>query len=100
MSFVRRLFLVFILFILVGAMVAGGASSVTSAQADQRAALAVISGKVKDVKGAGVKGAVVTVEGQKVKATTAANGSFKLTGVNPGSAYLYVKTPSASVFGR
>ena len=38
----------------------------------------------------------MTVEGQKVKATTAANGSFKLTGVTPGSVYLYVKTPSAA----
>ncbi len=38
-----------------------------SAQSDQRAGLAVISGKVKDVKGAGVKGATVTVEGQKVE---------------------------------
>ena len=92
----KRMFFVFILLILVGAVVAGGTSSVMSAQSDQRAGLAVISGKVKDVKGAGVKGAIVTVEGQNAKATTAANGSFKLTGVAPGSVYLYVKTPSAA----
>ena len=42
----------------------------------------------------GVLGATVTVEGQKAKAVTASNGSFRLTGVNPGSVYLYVKTPS------
>ena len=92
----KRLFLVFMLCIMAGAVVAVGTSSVMSAQSDQRAGFAVISGTVKDVKGAGVKGATVTVEGQKVKATTAANGSFKLTGVNPGSVYLYVKTPSAA----
>ena len=96
MSFLRRMFFVFLLLMLVGALGAVDTSSVMSAQSDQRTGLAVISGKVKDVKGAGVKGAVVTVEGQKAKATTAANGSFKLTGVAPGSAYLYVKTPSAA----
>lgn len=92
----RRLFLVFMFLILAGAVVAVGTSSVMSAQSDQRAGFAVISGTVKDVKGVGVKGAIVSVEGQNVKATTAANGSFKLTGVNPGSVYLYVKTPSAA----
>jgi hypothetical protein len=88
------MFLVFVLLILVGAVVAGGMSSMTLAQADQRAALAAISGKVKDVKGVGVKGATVTVEGQSVKATTDSSGSFKLTGVAPGLVYLDVKTPS------
>lgn len=92
--FMKRMSFVFMLLILVGALVTGGASSVMSAQPDKGAGLASISGTVKDVKGSGVKGATVTVEGQKAKATTASNGSFKLTGVNPGSAYLYVKTPS------
>ena len=79
----KRLFFGFILLILLSVLVAGGTSSVMSAQSDQRTGLAVISGKVKDVKGSGVKGATVTVEGQNAKATTAANGSFKLSGVNP-----------------
>jgi len=83
----------FILLLLAGAMIAFGASSAMSAQGSGAAS---ISGTVKDVKGAGVKGATVTVEGQKAKATTAANGSFKITGVTPGSAFLYVKTPSAN----
>jgi hypothetical protein len=76
--------------------IAGGTSSAVSAQLDQRAGLAVISGKVKDVNGSGVKGAAVTVEGQNAKATTAANGSFRLAAVNPGSVYLYVTAPSAA----
>jgi len=46
----------FMLLILVGAVGAVSTSSVMSAQSDQRAGLATISGKVKDVKGAGVKG--------------------------------------------
>lgn len=83
----------FMTLVLAGAVIIGGTLPTISAQA---AGLASISGTVKDVKGAGVKGAIVTVEGQKTKATTAANGSFKLTGINPGSAYLYVKTPSAA----
>jgi len=92
----KRLLLVFMLLILAGVVVAGGTSSVTLAQAAQRAGLATISGNVKDVKGVGVKGATVTVEGQSAKATTDSSGSFKLTGVAPGAVYLYVKTPSAA----
>ena len=92
----KRMFFVFMLLILVGALVTGGTTSVMSAQSAQTAGIASISGKVKDVKGAGVKGANVTVEGQKAKATTDSSGSFKLTGVAPGSAYLYVKTPSVA----
>ncbi len=88
----RRLYLIFILLFLVGGVVGGAMSSMTLAEADQRPGLAMISGKVKDVKGIGVKGATVSVEGQSAKATTASNGTFKLTGVNPGSVYLYVKT--------
>jgi len=91
----KRMFLVFILSILVGVF-GLGAFSIVAAQADQRTALAAISGKVKDVKGDGVKGAIVTVEGQSVKAATASDGSFKLAGVKPGSVYLYVKAPSAA----
>lgn len=90
----KRLSLVFMFLFLVCAFVGGSTSSVTSAQAAQRAALAVISGKVIDTKGVGVKGATVTVEDQRTKAITNSAGSFKLTGVNPGSVYLYVRTPS------
>ena len=90
----KKMFLVFILSILAGGVVGGGTRSMTLAQADQRAGLAAISGKVNDVNGVGVKGATVIVEGQNVKAVTASNGSFRLTGVTPGSVYLYVKTPS------
>ena len=88
----KRMLLGFFLLILV----ASGTSPEVAAQSDQRAGLAAISGKVKDVKGSGVKGAAVTVEGQSAKAITAADGSFKLATVNPGSVYLYVKAPSAA----
>ena len=75
---------------------AGAISSAAPSPADPRAGSAVITGKVKDVNGSGVKGAAVTVEGQSAKAITAANGSFRLAAVNPGSVYLQVKTPSAA----
>ena len=88
----KKLFLGFALAMLS----AGGISSAVSAQPDQRAGSAVISGKVQDVNGSGVKGATVTVEGQNARATTAANGSFRITAVKPGSVFLYVKTPSAA----
>lgn len=88
----RRIFLAVLLLMLVGGAVGAGTVSVPLAQADQPGA--VISGKVQDVKGVGVSGASVTVEGQSLTTTTAADGSFTLTRVNPGSVYLYVKTPS------
>jgi len=87
---------VFMLSIFASSLIVVGTSSMMPAQAAQKAALAAISGKVKDVKGVGVKGAVVTVEGQNVKATTAADGSFKINGVNPGPVFLYAKTPSTA----
>ena len=89
----KRFLSVFVLTILVGGMVEGGTSMVL-AQADQRTGLAAVSGKVKDVNDAGVRDAVVTVEGQSVKATTDSAGSFRLNGVAPGSVFLFVKTPS------
>ncbi|MBK9797521.1 MAG: hypothetical protein IPP58_13700 [Holophagaceae bacterium] len=42
-----------------------------------------VSRKVKDVNGAEVLGAIVSVEGQAAKATTAKDGSFSLKGVKP-----------------
>lgn len=88
------MFLVPILPILVGILVSSYPASITLAKADQPTRFGTISGKVIDVNGDGVKGATVSVEGQNVKATTAENGSFRLTGVNPGSVFLYVKAPS------
>jgi hypothetical protein len=58
------------------------------------AAPAKISGKVLDVNGKGVIGAKISVEGQKITATTSKDGSFKLEGVIPGSVYLYASAPS------
>ena len=69
-----------------------GAAVIPEAQAGTGAARIV--GKVVNVKAGGVKGAKVTVEGQSVTATTAADGSFRLVGVKPGSVYLYVSSPS------
>lgn len=86
----KRKFLNFIFLVLVVGVLGGG----TLAQAGQGSGLAAISGKVKDVKGVGVKGATVTVEGQSVKAITDSSGTFKLSGVTPGPVYLYVKAPS------
>lgn len=57
---------------------------------------AMIQGMVMDSKGNPVADATVKVEGQNVTTTTAADGSFKLTGVKPGSVYLYTTTPSAA----
>ncbi|MGB7630806.1 MAG: carboxypeptidase-like regulatory domain-containing protein, partial [Candidatus Deferrimicrobium sp.] len=81
-------------FIVVVALALGipGSAVIPVAQAGTGAARIV--GKVVNVKAVGVKGAKVTVEGQSVRATTAADGSFKLVGVKPGSVYLYVSAPS------
>ncbi|MGB7971442.1 MAG: carboxypeptidase regulatory-like domain-containing protein [Candidatus Deferrimicrobiaceae bacterium] len=73
----------------------GGTMSVTLTLAMQpSSAPAEISGFVKDVNGAAVQGATVAVEGQNSTATTVADGSFALTGVSPGFAFLYVTSPS------
>lgn len=53
-----------------------------------------VQGKVVDVKMDPVPGALVQVEGQNVANTTASDGSFKLTNVEPGFIYLYVTAPS------
>ena len=90
----RRSFVPFVTLILVGGIIEGGTSSMALAQSNPGMRLAVISGRVKDVKGVGVKGAIVAVEGQDIKATTASDGSFKVTRINPGSVFLYVKAPS------
>jgi hypothetical protein len=74
---------------------AGGTTSMTLTLASPAgAASAGISGVVKDVTGAGVPGATVTVEGQDSAAVTGSDGSFPLTGVAPGFVYLYVTSPS------
>src|SRR4030042_2043059 len=58
------------------------------------AASAKIVGKVLDVNGKGVVGVKVSVEGQKMTATTLKDGSFRLEGVAPGNVYLYATPPS------
>ncbi len=65
-------------------------------QPEVEAAPATITGMVVDVNGAAVEGASVSVEGQTVSSATATDGSFTLTGVEPGFVYLYVTAPSAS----
>ncbi len=55
---------------------------------------AVITGMVVDTAGNGVEGAVVSVQDQTAAATTAGDGTFEVTGVEPGSVFLYVTTPS------
>ena len=49
---------------------------------------------VVDVTGAGIEAAKVGVEGQPVTATTASDGSFELTDVDPGFVYLNAIAPS------
>jgi Carboxypeptidase regulatory-like domain len=53
-----------------------------------------LSGIVTDVNGDGIKGAVVSIEGQDLKATTSSNGSFKIKKVPAGPVFLYVTSPS------
>lgn len=53
-----------------------------------------ITGTVVDTKGNPISGATVSVEGQSVTATTAADGSFILDKVTAGSVYLNVQAPS------
>ncbi len=74
--------------------VAGGSTtniSLTLVQSDD--APATIEGSVVDSDGSAVEGASVTVEGQTASATTAADGSFALSGVEPGYAFLNVAAP-------
>lgn len=72
----------------------GGTVSVTLTLAAQPATSAAISGVVRDVNGAGVPAAIVSVEGQNASATTAADGTFTISEVSPGFVFLYVTTPS------
>jgi len=53
-----------------------------------------ITGTVVDTKDRPISGATVSVEGQNVTATTAADGSFILNKVTAGSVYLNVQAPS------
>lgn len=55
---------------------------------------ATLSGKVLDVNGKAVSGAIVSVEGQSLKATTSKKGEFKIKKVSPGNVYLQVAAPS------
>ena len=58
-----------------------------------------ISGVVKSNSGDLLVGATVTVEETTIETTTAANGSFTLTGVNPGFVFLYVTAPAGFLDG-
>lgn len=53
-----------------------------------------VSGRVIGPTGLGIDGASVTVDGQSATAITATDGSFSLTGVEPGFIYLSVATPN------
>ena len=57
---------------------------------------AMIQGEVLDSNGNPVADAVVIVEGQTATTTTAADGTFKLTDVEPKLVYLYITAPSAA----
>ncbi|MGQ9491649.1 MAG: carboxypeptidase regulatory-like domain-containing protein [Anaerolineae bacterium] len=57
---------------------------------------AKISGKVVEVKWAGIAGVTVSAEDQTATATTAADGTFTLTDVTPGFVYLYAAAPSSA----
>jgi len=74
-----------------------GPAALLQAQAPKPTTGAGIQGKVKDVNGAEVPGAIVSVEGQAAKATTAKDGSFRLKGVKPGPVFLQVKAPSGAL---
>jgi hypothetical protein len=73
---------------------AGAEGEAAAPEAQGGSELAQITGMVMDVIGAGVEGATVSVEGQEVSTTTAADGSFELVDVAPGFAYVYVTSPS------
>lgn len=72
----------------------GGTVSVTLTLPEAAAGLASVSGLVRDAAGAPVLGATVSVEGQAVTATTAADGTFTLDDVTPGFLYVQVAAPS------
>ena len=79
---------------------AGMLLAVASASAQQR-----VTGRVTDVQGAPVEGAVVHVPGTKIKTTTDAQGRFTLQGVPSSSkkisvSYLGMQTSTVSVAGN
>ena len=55
---------------------------------------ATLSGKVLDINDKAVSGAIVSVEGQSLKATTSKKGEFKIKKVSAGNVYLQVAAPS------
>lgn len=61
---------------------------------------ATLTGVVKSNAGAPLQGAIVRAEGQEgVEATTAADGTFVLSGVAPGFVYLLVQAPAGYLDG-
>lgn len=54
-------------------------------------ALAVLSGSVTDSSGSAVSGAIITVSGSSVQATTDDGGEFRLVGLTPGHLELRIR---------
>lgn len=83
-------------FTLSGVGVAAATStSISIVLSSEPATTGGISGTIYDATGVGVVGAVVSVKGQAATATTtAADGTYTLTGVTPGFGYVYVEAPS------
>ncbi|MBW2736742.1 MAG: carboxypeptidase regulatory-like domain-containing protein, partial [Deltaproteobacteria bacterium] len=77
--------------------VAGGSTTNVSLRLspDVQSTVASVSGKVVNVKGSGIAGATVTVEGQPISATTGADGAFEFTAVEAVFVFLEVAPPSA-----
>jgi hypothetical protein len=61
-------------------------------------AAASVSGLLQGPVGEPIAGAVVTVEGQNLTATTGQDGTFTIADVMPGFVFLSVKTPDASKY--
>jgi len=79
---------------LIAGVAGGGVTSLNMALSGQEGGTATITGKVKNTVDVALLGAIVSVEGQNITATTAADGSFTLTGVPAGFVYLNVQAPS------
>lgn len=80
--------------------VAGGSKSMIALTLQASAsATATINGWVRKPSGQPLAGAVVSIEGQEATATSAADGTFTLSGVTPGFLYLKAKAPEGFLDG-
>lgn len=73
----------------------GGTVSVALTLTAQNGETGAISGVVLDVNGKAIPNAAVAVEGESGKVTTATDGSFTISDVTPGFAFLQVTSPNA-----